>query len=228
MSEDSIDARCSAAQASRWPCPGSNRCRSGAAKSRPAAATRTSSQALRRAVHGQRDQPEPLVGAGVRRGMELSKSLQPLAPFEDQAERRLRPVQQARDGGRHPSGPDGQHPLGRGAQKGAVLKGGVSMDQVLAGRLGEETPQPSLVLGCEQPITGYHESNFSMAYSSHISWQDALSPVPMEVYPSLAFDSLFDNQGSRAPRASSTASRRRPPSSAARSAGPTGRSSTST
>ena len=36
-----------------------------------------------------------------------------------------------------------------------------------------------------------------MAYSSHISWQDANSPVPMEVYPSLAFDSLFDNQGSR-------------------------------
>ena len=54
-----------------------------------------------------------------------------------------------------------------------------------------------MVLGCEQPITGYHETNFSMAYSSHISWQSANSPVPMEVYPSLAFDSLFDNQGSR-------------------------------
>ena len=36
-----------------------------------------------------------------------------------------------------------------------------------------------------------------MAYSSHISWQNAYSPVPMEVYPSLAFDSLFDNQGSK-------------------------------
>ncbi len=36
-----------------------------------------------------------------------------------------------------------------------------------------------------------------MAYSSHISWQNATSPVPMEVYPSLAFDSLFDNRGSR-------------------------------
>ena len=71
------------------------------------------------------------------------------------------------------------------------------MDQVLAARLGEDTAVSSLVLGCEQPITGYHETNFSMAYSSHISWQDALSPVPMEVYPSLAFDSLFDNQGSR-------------------------------
>jgi hypothetical protein len=36
-----------------------------------------------------------------------------------------------------------------------------------------------------------------MAYSSHISWQNATSPVPMEVYPALAFDSLFDNRGSR-------------------------------
>ena len=45
-------------------------------------------------------------------------------------------------------------------------------------------------------MTGYHETNFSMAYSSHISWQSADSPVPNEVYPSLAFDSLFENRGS--------------------------------
>ncbi len=63
--------------------------------------------------------------------------------------------------------------------------------------MAEHTAQASLVLGCEQPITGYHETNFSMAYSSHISWQNATSPVPMEVYPALAFDSLFDNHGSR-------------------------------
>src|SRR5213075_1344451 len=81
--------------------------------------------------------------------------------------------------------------------KGAVLRGGISMDQVLANNIGQETMQPSMVLGCEQPITGYHETNFSMAYSSHISWQNADSPVPMEVYPSLAFDSLFENRGSR-------------------------------
>jgi hypothetical protein len=35
-----------------------------------------------------------------------------------------------------------------------------------------------------------------MAYGSHISWQSATSPVPMETYPSLAFDSLFENRGS--------------------------------
>jgi hypothetical protein len=86
---------------------------------------------------------------------------------------------------------------GAALKRGAELRGGISIDQVLANRIGQETVQPSMVLGCEQPITGYHETNFSMAYSAHISWQNANSPVPMEVYPSLAFDSLFDNQGSR-------------------------------
>jgi hypothetical protein len=127
--------------------------------------------------------------------MELSKSLQPLAPLKT----KLNVIsglfnKHATGVGIHP-GQTGNILSGAALQKGAVLRGGVSLDQVLAGRLGEDTPQPSLVLGCEQPITGYHESNFSMAYSSHISWQDANSPVPMEVYPSLAFDSLFDNQG---------------------------------
>ncbi len=137
-------------------------------------------------------------GAGA--DMELSKSLEPLAAFRT----RLNVVsglfnKNATGVGIHP-GQTGNILSGAALQKGAVLRGGVSMDQVLARHLGEETPQPSLVLGCEQTLTGFHETNFSMAYSSHISWQDAVSPVPMEVYPSLAFDSLFDNRGSQRTR----------------------------
>ena len=100
---------------------------------------------------------------------------------------------------------------------------------MLANHIGEETVQPSLVLGCEQPITGYHETNFSMAYSSHISWQNATSPVPMEVYPSLAFDSLFDNRGSQ--RNQSILDRVQEQAASLQPAGqrrPTRRSSTST
>ena len=81
-------------------------------------------------------------------------------------------------------------------QKGAIIRAGITVDQVIANRIGQDTPQPSLVLACEQPMTGYHETNFSMAYSSHISWQSPDSPVPNEVYPSLAWDSLFENRGS--------------------------------
>lgn len=134
---------------------------------------------------------------GSSADMVLSKSLEPLAPLRP----RLNVItglfnKHATGVGIHP-GQTGNILSGAALRKGAVLHGGVSVDQVLGAHFGEETAQPSLVLGCEQPITGYHETNFSMAYSSHISWHDADSPVPMEVYPSLAFDSLFDNQGSR-------------------------------
>jgi hypothetical protein len=80
--------------------------------------------------------------------------------------------------------------------KGPVVRAGTTVDQMIASHIGHETLQPSIVLACEQPMTGYHETNFSMAYSSHISWQNADSPVPNEVYPALAFDTLFENRGS--------------------------------
>ena len=134
-------------------------------------------------------------GAGA--DMELGKSLEPMAPLKTKMNFITGLFNQHATGvGIHP-GQTGNILSGASLQKGAVLKGDISMDQVLASHLGRETVQPSMVLGCEQPITGYHETNFSMAYSSHISWQSATSPVPMEVYPSLAFDSLFENRGSR-------------------------------
>ena len=134
-------------------------------------------------------------GSGAE--MELGQSLQPMAPLKAKMNFITGLFNKHATGvGIHP-GQTGNILSGASLQRGAVLKGDISMDQALANHLGQETVQPSMVLGCEQPITGYHETNFSMAYSSHISWQSATSPVPMEVYPSLAFDSLFDNRGSR-------------------------------
>jgi hypothetical protein len=97
--------------------------------------------------------------------------------------------------GIHP-GQTGSLLSGANIQKGAIIHAGISVDQMLANRIGQDSPQSSIVLACEQPMTGYHESNFSMAYSSHISWQTPDSPVPNEVYPSLAWDNLFENRGS--------------------------------
>src|SRR5437870_2610325 len=129
--------------------------------------------------------------------MQLGKTLAPLAPLKSKLNVISGLFNKAATGvGIHP-GQTGNVLSGAQLQKGAELKGGISVDQLLANKIGHETVQPSLVLGCEQPTTGYHETNFSMAYSSHISWQNATSPVPMEVYPALAFDSLFDNRGSR-------------------------------
>ena len=133
-------------------------------------------------------------GAGAE--MKLSKSLQPLEPVKTKINVINGLFNKPAVGkGIHP-GQTGNLLSGTPLQKGAIIRAGVTMDQVLADHLGQETPQSSMVLACEQPMTGYHETNFSMAYSSHISWHSADSPVPNEVYPSLAFDSLFENRGS--------------------------------
>ena len=129
--------------------------------------------------------------------MELSRCLQPLDPLKS----KLNVInglfnKNATGVGIHP-GQTGNILSGAALKKGAELRGGISVDQAIANAIGGDDVVPSLVLGCEQPTTGYHETNFSMAYSSHISWQNATSPVPMEVYPSLAFDSLFENRGSQ-------------------------------
>lgn len=128
--------------------------------------------------------------------MKLSKSLMPLEPLK----KKINVInglfnKPALGMGIHP-GQTGNLLSGVPIQKGPILKAGVTMDQVLANRLGQETLQPSIVLACEQPMTGYHETNFSTAYSSHLSWATPDSPVPNEVYPSLAFDNLFENRGS--------------------------------
>jgi hypothetical protein len=133
-------------------------------------------------------------GAGAE--LKLSKTLQPLEPVKKKVNVINGLFNQPAVGkGIHP-GQTGNLLSGMPLQKGAVIKAGESMDQILARRVGQDTAHSSLVLACEQPMTGYHETNFSMAYSSHISWQSADSPVPNEVYPSLAFDSLFENRGS--------------------------------
>src|SRR5688572_11251983 len=134
---------------------------------------------------------------GAGKEMELGKSLAPMEPLKTKLNFITGLFNKAATGvGIHP-GQTGNILSGAALQKGAELRGDISFDQAIANAIGQETTQPSLVLGCEQPITGYHETNFSMAYSSHISWQNATSPVPMEVYPALAFDSLFENRGTR-------------------------------
>ena len=132
-------------------------------------------------------------GSGAE--MKLGKCLEPFEPLKSKMNVISGLFNQASLGvGIHP-GQTGNLLSGASLKKGSELGGGISMDQVIANHIGRQTIQSSLVLGCEQPVTGYHETNFSMAYSSHISWQNDTSPVPMETYPALAFDSLFENGG---------------------------------
>jgi hypothetical protein len=137
--------------------------------------------------------PDRWWAKGTGAGMELSESLAPLEPLKAKINVIDGLFNRAATGqGIHPA-MTGNMLSGVPISKGSIIHGGITVDQVLANRIGQETPQPSMVLACERAMTGFHETNFSNAYSSHISWQSSDSPVPNEMYPSLAFDSLFEN-----------------------------------
>ena len=128
--------------------------------------------------------------------MKLSKTLSPLEPLKQ----KINVVdglyvKALTNQGIHPA-QTGSLLSGVPITKGAIIHSGVSVDQMIANHVGQDTPQSSIVLACEQPMTGFHETNFSLAYSSHLSWQTPDSPVPVEVYPAQAWDNLFDNRGS--------------------------------
>ncbi len=61
--------------------------------------------------------------------------------------------------GIHP-GQTGSLLSGAHISKGAIIHSGISVDQMIANHVGEDTPQSSIVLACEQPMTGYHEIEF--------------------------------------------------------------------
>jgi hypothetical protein len=79
---------------------------------------------------------------------------------------------------------------------GGEIRSGTSFDQLLAQTYGRSTKVPSLVLACEKSNPSVHK-NYSMLYSSHISWTSATTPTPLELYPALAFDRLFKDGAER-------------------------------
>lgn len=68
----------------------------------------------------------------------------------------------------------------------------ISIDQVIAGAIGEATPHRSLQLGTANGATmGNCDSGYSCAYTSNISWADAKTPLPKLYDPQVIFDLLF-------------------------------------
>jgi hypothetical protein len=128
--------------------------------------------------------------------MELGKVLDPLFPFREKL-LFLRGLynEEALIGGIH-SCQTGNLLTGAHLAPAGEIRSGVSCDQVIAERLKGQTKVPSLVLGCEPSIAAIHK-NYSMIYSSHISWSSPTTPTPLELYPALAFDRLFRDKVGR-------------------------------
>jgi hypothetical protein len=70
---------------------------------------------------------------------------------------------------------------------------GVTIDQVLARQIGQDTPFPSLELATED-FSGYVGGcvpGYSCAYMNTLSWAGPTSPLPMEINPRVAFERMF-------------------------------------
>ena len=127
---------------------------------------------------------------GEGKAMELGKVLAPLSDVRDKM-LFIRGLynEEALKGNIH-SSQTGNLLSGAPLASGGEIRSGTSIDQLLAQHYGHSTKVPSLVLGCEKSNPSVHK-NYSMLYSSHISWSSPTTPTPLEIYPALAFDRLF-------------------------------------
>jgi hypothetical protein len=134
---------------------------------------------------------------GEGASMELGRVLAPLSAFKEKL-LFVRGLyhEEARKGNIH-SSQTGNILSGAPIASGGDIRSGTSFDQLLAQTYGRTTKVPSLVLACEQSNPSVHK-NYSMLYSSHISWSSPTTPTPLELYPALAFDRLFKDESSPA------------------------------
>ena len=76
---------------------------------------------------------------------------------------------------------------------GADILAGVTIDQIAAGKIGQDTLLPSLELAIEDysGLVGSCDVGFSCTYMNTISWRTPTTPMPMEINPRVVFDRMF-------------------------------------
>ena len=76
--------------------------------------------------------------------------------------------------------------------EGSDIQAGISMDQIAARTLGQETQLASLELAIESvELLGACDAGYSCAYANTIAWRSPTTPLPMENDPRAVFERLF-------------------------------------
>ena len=84
--------------------------------------------------------------------------------------------------------------------EGADFEAGISVDQIAAEQLGQQTQLASLELGIGLPeFGGACDAGFSCAYISTLCWSTPTTPLPMESNPRAVFERLFGDGTSTDP-----------------------------
>ena len=169
--------------------------------------------------------------ADGRRRCKLSPILAPLEAYKDQvvvvsnlAHAMAGPQGPGDNGGDHTRCPavflNGVHPK---RTDGADIHAGVTIDQIAAAKIGQDTLLPSLELAIEDysGLVGSCDVGFSCTYMNTISWRTPTTPMPMEINPRVVFDRMFGDGATaeRAPAAHRHASAASSMRSPARSGG---------
>jgi hypothetical protein len=77
---------------------------------------------------------------------------------------------------------------------------GVTVDQVAAAHVGQDTPLPSIELSLEPLNLTCGDAGFTCAYRNTLSWKSATLPLPMENNPQIVFERLFGDGSTAAQR----------------------------
>jgi hypothetical protein len=126
-------------------------------------------------------------------GFEMPEILQPLKPFQNH----LNVISDLRHALAYGSGATANHNRsaasflsGAFAKVGAQAHLGITMDQVAAQKIGQDTPLPSIELMIEGTSLNCGDG-LSCSYRDTISWQGPTSPLPMQNNPQVVFERLF-------------------------------------
>ena len=145
--------------------------------------------------------------AGDGPGFELTEILQPLKAYKD----RLTIVSGLSHALAYGSGATANHNRstaaflsGAFAKVGAQPQLGVTIDQVAAQKIGQDTPIPSLELMIEESSVNCGDG-LSCAYRDTMAWQGPSSPLPMQNNPQVVFERLFGDGATAELRADAAA-----------------------
>jgi hypothetical protein len=87
--------------------------------------------------------------------------------------------------------------------EGSDIWGGMTVDQIMAKKAGQNTLFPSLELATEDftGAVGACETGYTCLYMNTLSWSSPTQPNPMEINPRIAFERIFGGAGTPEERA---------------------------
>jgi hypothetical protein len=130
------------------------------------------------------------------RDFQMSETLMPLEPFRSHLTVITNLAHQSAQG----ADAGAEHArsaaifLSGGQPRRNEVRVGVTVDQIAAGAIGQDTPLPSIEMGIEEASLSCG-AGYGCAYFNTVSWSSATTPLPVVNSPQVVFEKLFGDGG---------------------------------